>query len=303
METMTDTTTVDTAEQLRQVADLIAQGANREARRRTGRIADAADPETRALLGQILAALEKPPAVAVPRLRHLWKVSAAAGRELVEACAPRSERHAEAAKETERAVRATRAERREYARRRPGTVVPRQGVPQPRRSQRATDQDTAARRYFDERSDPAEGGKETPEHVLTVRGPACRGCGAERTTGDQQRANDNGLCSDCRYEWVDSQPPMRGLPCVACGLERSPRDQQRAHDDGLCEDCRDSGTAGVPILPATATRADVLTARCDYIDATSETTKARDARLRRDQRHMPTGDRIMLADWIARQPA
>lgn len=270
--TMTDPMTVDTAEEMGQVADLIARGATREARRRTARIADAAAPETRALLGQILAAVEKPPAVALPRLRHLWKISDAAGRELVEACAPRPERHAEAAQDTERAVRATRAERREYARRRPGAVATRQGTPQARRSQRATDHDTATRRYFDERTDPAEVTDEQSDYAQL----------------DYDRA---------------AVPPMRGLGCVACGVERSTRDQQRTRDDGLCEDCRDRGTAGVAILTATATRADVLIARCEYIAATSANADERNARLNRDWRCLLTDDRFTVSDWHARQPA
>ncbi|GAA1868663.1 hypothetical protein GCM10009772_49420 [Pseudonocardia alni subsp. carboxydivorans] len=276
MDTTTDTTTttatVDAAEQLRQVADLIAAGAVREARRRTARLADGATTDTRALLGQILDALEKHPAVALPQLRHLWKVSGTAGRELVEACAPRPERRAEAATQTDRAVRATRAERREYARHAPRDLTTRQGVPRQRRSQRSADNDAAARRYFADRTDPAE-------------------------DTDEQST----------YDQLDNEaaavPPMCGLPCVACGVERSTRDQQRTRDDGLCEDCRDSGAAGVPILPATATRAEVLVARCDHIAATSTSPAERNARLNRDWRTMRRSDRFIVSDWHTRQPA
>lgn len=272
MDTTTDTKTVDTAEELRQVSDLIAAGAVREARRRTARIADSAGGETRALLGQILDALEKHPAVALPQLRYLWKVSDGAGQELIEACVPRPERRAEAVTQADRAVRATRAERREYARRAPRDLTTRQGVPRQRRSQRSADNDAATRRYFADRVDPAE---DTDE----------------QSTYDQ-----------LDYERA-AVPPMRGLPCVACGVERSTRDQQRTRDDGLCEDCRDSGAAGVPILPATATRAEILTARCDHIAATSTSTAERNARLNRDWRCLRTGDRFTVTDWHARQPA
>ncbi|MBP2371712.1 hypothetical protein [Pseudonocardia parietis] len=272
MDTQTDTTTVDTAEQLRQVADLIGQGANREARRRTVRLADAADVSTRALLAEILAALEMPPSDMLDHLRDLWKRSDADGRELVEACAPRQERRAQAATHANRATRAARAERREYARRAPRNLVTRQTAPRPSRSQRATDNDTATRRYFAERLDPTE---------------------------------DTAAQSD--YDQLDydraAVPPMRGLPCVACGVERSTRDQQRTHDDGLCEDCRDSGTAGVPIPTATATRAETLIARCDYIAATSASVAERNARLNRDWRSLRTADRFTVSDWHARQPA
>lgn len=269
-----ETTTIDAAEEMGQVADLIAAGATREARRRTARLADTATVSTRALLGEILAALETHPAVTIAKLRDLWKVSDEDGRALVLACVPHAERRAEAAKQAERMAQATRAERREYARRRPGAVVTRQGSPQPRRGQRATDNDTASRRYFDEQVDPAEVTDEQSDYQQL----------------DYDRA---------------AVPPMRGLPCVAapCGVERSTRDQQRSHDDGLCEDCRDSGTAGLAILPATATRAEVLIARCEYIAATSATPVERNARLNRDWRCLRTEDKFTVSDWHARQPA
>lgn len=276
MDTTTDMTTyttmVDAAEELGQVADLIARGATREARRRTARLADAADTQTRALLGQILDALEKPPADVIPRLRHLWKVHDEDGQALVVACVPHAERRAEAAKDIERAAQAARAERREYERRRPSAVVTARGVPQQRRSQRATDNDTATRRYFDEREDPVAAADEQSKYDQL----------------DYDRA---------------AVPPMRGLPCVACGVERATRDRQRACDDGLCEDCRESGTAGVPLLPVTATRADVLIARCDHIAATSANAAERNARLNRDWRCLKAADRFTVSDWHARQPA
>ena len=266
--TMTDTT--ETAEQMREVAELVARGANREARRRMVRVAENADDHTRALLGEILRALESAPAVMVPRLRHLWRCSDDAGRELVEACAPTTERRTEAAESEARATRTASGQRRESARRAPRDLPTRWTAPRPRRPQSATDTDTAARRYFDEREDPA-------------------------AATDEQSDYDQ-----LDYD-LAAVPPMRGLPCVACGVERSTRDQQRAHDDGLCEDCREDGASGVVLLPATATRADVLVARCDHIAATSTTPAERDARLRRDWRHLRTTDRFTVTDWYARQ--
>ena len=94
-----ETTTIDAAEEMGQVADLIAAGATREARRRTARLADTATVSTRALLGEILAALETHPAVTIAKLRDLWKVSDEDGRALVLACVPHAERRAEAAKQ------------------------------------------------------------------------------------------------------------------------------------------------------------------------------------------------------------
>ena len=97
-----ETTTIDAAEEMGQVADLIAAGATREARRRTARLADTATVSTRALLGEILAALETHPAVTIAKLRDLWKVSDEDGRALVLACVPHAERRAEAAKQAAR---------------------------------------------------------------------------------------------------------------------------------------------------------------------------------------------------------
>jgi hypothetical protein len=62
-------------------------------------------------------------------------------------------------------------------------------------------------------------------------------------------------------------------------------------------------TAGLAILPATATRAEVLIARCEYIAATSATPAERDARLNRDWRCLRTEDKFTVSDWHARQPA
>lgn len=273
MNPITDTTTVDAAEEMGQVADLVARGANAEARRRTARIADAADPETRALLGEILGALEKHPTVTLPKLRQLWQVNDDDGRALILACVPHAERRAEAAQQADRVARAARAERREYARRAPRDLTTRQTAPRPRRDQRATEGDAVAGRYFADRVDPAETDEQADYAALD-------------------------------YD-LAAVPPLRGLPCVAaaCGLERTPRDARRGADDGLCEDCRDRGVTGMAILPATATRAEAIAARCDYIAATSATTAERDARLRRDDRSLVTRDRFTVAEWYARQTA
>ncbi|MEV1294879.1 hypothetical protein [Pseudonocardia sp. NPDC049635] len=277
-DTTNDTTTapvgdamVDAAEEMGRVAELIERSAIGEARRRTARLADRVDDATRALLGQILAALEQPPAVVLPRLRALWKSSDDDGKALVEACVPHAERRAELTTQAQRHAAAVRAERRDYERRRPGSVVRRRGAPQPRRSQRATEHDVATRRYFAERTDPGEVTDEAPDYDQI----------------DYDRA---------------ALAAMKGLPCVACGVERSTRDRQRSRDDGLCEDCREGGITGVPIPAADATRDEVLIARCEYIAATSASTAERNARLNRDWRCLKVYDRFTVSDWHARQP-
>jgi hypothetical protein len=70
-------------------------------------------------------------------------------------------------------------------------------------------------------------------------------------------------------------PPLHGTPCVRCWLERSSADQHRKHDDGLCEACRDAGRPGIPDLPQQHSRADAIEARCTFIAATYPQTAVR----------------------------
>jgi hypothetical protein len=70
-------------------------------------------------------------------------------------------------------------------------------------------------------------------------------------------------------------PPLHGTPCVRCWLERSSADQHRRPDDGLCQACRDTGRPGIPALPEGHTRADAIEARCRFIATTYPQTAVR----------------------------
>ncbi|MBW0102948.1 hypothetical protein [Pseudonocardia sp. KRD291] len=272
MNTTDDTTTGDTAEEMGVIAELIERGAVRGARARLARLLDTADVSSRLLLVACVEALEQEhPTTMMERLRTQWRRADEGGRALVEACAPSAERRAEKARDADRGARENRAKDRAWAARAPRDLTRRRSTPQGRRDPRDVERDTTARRYFLDRVDPVEDTDEAPR--------------------------DDRLDYD-----LAAVPAMRGLPCVACGVERASRDQQRSRDDGLCEDCRDSGRAGVPILSQGASRADVLTARCQHIADSSQSTAERDARLRRDWRHLRTRDRFVVAGWVAQNP-
>ncbi|WP_337832842.1 hypothetical protein [Pseudonocardia sp. TMWB2A] len=263
---------IDAADQLGEIAEMIERGAVRGARARLARLLDTTDPATRLLLVRCVEALEaEHPTTTLARLRREWRQADADGRALVEACAPSAERRAEKTRDAERTARANRAKDQAHAARKPGTMTTRRSAPRGRRDPRAADGDTVARRYFADRIDP---GADTDEP-----------------------ARDDRLDYD-----LAAVPPMRGLPCVACGVERSATDQRRAVNDGLCQDCREDGTLGIAVQADGATRQAILTARCDYIAATSTSPAERDARMRRDWRGMTTADKFAVIAWRDAQP-
>jgi hypothetical protein len=267
----TDTTTTITvaaaAAELGQIAEMVERGALRGARARLARLLDTTDPSARLLLVRCVEALEaEHPTTMLARLRREWRQADDDGRALVEACAPSAERRAEKTRDAERIAHVNRAKDQAHAARTPRDLTSRRSAPRGRRDPRAVERDTVARRYFADRIDPVE------------------------DTNEPQR--------DERYDhdW-DAVPPMRGLPCVACGVERSTADQRRANRDGLCQDCREDGTPGIAVPAVDATRQVMLTARCDYIAATSTSPAERDARLRRDWRVMTKADKFAVIAW------
>ena len=267
----TDTTTTNptaaAAAELGQIAEMIERGALRGARARLARLLDTTDPSARLLLVRCVEALEaEHPTTMLTELRREWRQADDDGRALVEACAPSAERRAEKTRDADRIARTNRAKDQAHAARKPRDLTSRRGAPRGRRDPRAVERDPVARRYFADRVDPVEDTKE-PQH-------------------------DDRLDYD-----LAAVPPMRGLPCVACGVERSTADQRRANRDGLCQDCREDGTPGIAVPAADATRQAMLTARCDYIAATSTSPAERDARLRRDWRVMTKADKFAVIAW------
>jgi hypothetical protein len=253
------------AERLAEIADLVERGALREARRRTERILADADDATQQLLAQCLQTLERHPSVRLAQLRHLWKISDDEGRALVEACAPRGDQLAPTLPRPR--VDASRPDRTRQA---PRDLPTRWTTPKARPSQRSVDAGTAAGRYFADRVEP-----------------------------DQDR-DDRDEAMPLDYD-LAAVPPLRGLPCVVCRTERSSRDQLRRNDDGLCEDCRDSGRPGIASPAAEAPREAWVIARCTYINDTSATPAESRARLRADWRQLSRADRATMAHWVANQ--
>ncbi|GAA2848078.1 hypothetical protein GCM10010472_01220 [Pseudonocardia halophobica] len=252
------------AARLAEIADLVERGALREARRRTARILADTDEPTQLLLAQCLQALERHPSVRVSQLRHLWRISDDDGRAIVEACAPRHDQL------PTRPNHRDDAELRDKVRQAPRDLPTRWTTPTARRNRRPGDADTAAGRYFADRVEPEQ----------------------DRDDRDDPMPLD--------YD-RSALPPLRGLPCVVCRTERSSRDQHRRTDDGLCEDCRDSGRPGISPPPAPATRESWVIARCRYVADTSATPAECRARLRADWRHLARHDRATMTAWVAAQ--
>ncbi len=162
------------AERFERVTAMIEARNPGAARRATVKLAAAADDATADLLRSCLQALELAQPVALARLRRLWQDSDSAGRVLVEACVPREP--ARPASPT--ATAATAAPR--WAR--PSGV-----------DALSTDPDADARV-----SDyPGWVDDELPA-LTPVRGTVCLSCWVERSTAEQRRVDDDGLCGECR---------------------------------------------------------------------------------------------------------
>lgn len=255
------------AAELGVIAEIIERGAVRGARARLARLLDSVDAPTRLLMMRCVEALEaEHPATALHRLRDAWRRADEDGRALVQACAPSAERRAEKARDAARIAQDNRAKDRDRAARRARSLTSRRDIPRGRRDPRTVESDTVARRYFADRAEPS-------------------------TEEDEQQRDDR-----IDYDRAALRP-MAGLPCVACGVERSATDRRRANDDGLCQDCREDGVPGIAIPDADADARAVLFARCDYIAATSTSPAERDARMRRDWRAMRRTEQFAVVDW------
>ncbi|MEQ3552585.1 hypothetical protein WIS52_19095 [Pseudonocardia nematodicida] len=276
--TTTETTSADTiddtgtvmataAAELGVIAEIIERGAVRGARARLARLLDSVDAPTRLLMVRCVDALEaEHPTTMLHRLRHEWRHADEDGRALVQACAPIAERSAEKARDAARIAQDNRVKDRSWEARRARNLTSRRDTPRRRRDPRTVESDTVAQRYFAERVEPS-------------------------TDEDEPQRDDR-----IDYDRA-ALAPMAGLGCVACGVERSATDRRRANDDGLCQDCREDGLPAIAIPSADADARAVLFARCDYIAATSTSPAERDARMRRDWRAMRRSDQFAVVDW------
>lgn len=252
------------AERFGPVADMIAAGNPRAARRATETLVAAADDPTAEMLRTCLQALELSRPVAMARLRRLWQNATGDERALVEAVVPREP--APAARPAARPATAAAHAPREHS--------ARHGAPRGSRSARETGAARSATRYFAE--DAAPGGID----ALTDAEPDHRG---EVT------------------EWVDedlaAMLPLSGTPCVACWIERPTAEWRRRDDDGLCSDCRDRGLPGVPAA-AEATRAGRLRARIAHIAGRAATDDQARSLLRGEYHRARGADKAVIVAWV-----
>lgn len=207
------------AERFEQVTAMIEAGNPGAARRATVKLAAAADDATADLLRSCLQALERPRPVAVARLRRLWQDSDPAGRVLVEACVPREPAlPAPAATGAPRWARPTGVE---------GPIqehATRQGPARGRRSRAEADRARDAHRYATRDAEPG-------------------GVDALSTDPDADaRVSDYPGWVD---DELPALTPVRGTVCLSCWVERSTAEQRRVDDDGLCGECRERGAVGI----------------------------------------------------------
>ena len=253
------------AEQLDRVADMIAAGNPRAARRALEALVAAADDPTAALLRSCLQALERSRPVALAALRRLWQDADAEHRQVVEACVPRGP--ATAARPAARpAVVAARG---------PREHTTRHDVPRGTRDAAAANAARSATRYFAE--DAAPGGVD----ALTDAEPDAR---------------------DQYPDWVDDEAlalvPASGTLCVSCWIERPTAEQRRRDDDGLCAECRDAGVTGIPASAEPRDRAGRMQARVVHI-AEQATGRAQALSLLRGEYHRARGaDKVVIVAWV-----
>lgn len=274
-----ETGTEQAAEAMVRVAAMIEAGKVRAARRFTESLLTDTDEATRELLGRCLAALETPDPVRVERLRWLWRHADADGRTLIEACQPRRDARALPRLPAVDAA-PTRAPgwTRQTLYRAPRDLgtrrIPAGQRPQPKTARQARADDTGeADAYLAER---APLGEQDARDGIDAAQP-------DYDQLDYDRA---------------AVPALRGTPCVWCNVERSSRDQHRRPDDGLCEDCRDTGRPGIPALPAGHTRAEAITARCAHLAAAARDDEHARRLLRAEWRRAPRAARGVIAGWV-----
>jgi hypothetical protein len=244
------------------IAEQIRAGQLRRAKRGMANLLDSADTQTLATLQRCASILAKHPDVAVPELRALWLRAPQWARDIIQACAPR---RGEAVCQPEQQDQRPAPYSRETLYR----------APRDDRREVRPELKTGRKQRTEE---PAEVGQYARERAGVDDAPE-RGERPDGYSIDYDKA---------------AVHPLRSLGCVACTLERSRADEQ--HRDGLCSDCREGGIDGIRPLPAGATRAQVVTARCERITR-HLTGEARLARLRGYYRKVSSVDKATISAY------
>ncbi|RDI35449.1 hypothetical protein [Lentzea flaviverrucosa] len=228
-----------------------------EARELAAEILDTADPDTLEVLARIAWTREHHHNTVDARLRDAWKRSNDEHRELIETCVtlyiePTTPPAEVKTPDNPEVLRAD-------------VHLPVRAKASELRTRRAKDHADFGpiRRKFDPST---RIGRRTKEEIAT----AIR-CARTAHTYQWSRAgvDDQPPIAETPFNYeIDydkaAVPAIRGHLCVYCWSERSAEDN-RNHNDGLCDWCRSANRPGLPTLPATAWRDEVITARCKFI--------------------------------------
>jgi hypothetical protein len=226
------------------IADLAAMIRNRDlaaAKRQAKAVLADAEPHDLAVVAQCAHILETWPKIGVVKLRAYWRSADERDRSIIAACAPEQD---------------------DQRCHRPSANEPTPHWNSQNKYQAPRDIRHEVRPEL--RRPPKRDDRAVPDAYQHER------AGVDDTPPQQDRPD--GYTID--YDRA-ALPPLHGTPCVRCWLERSSANQHRKHDDGLCEACRDTGRPGIPALPQEHSRADAIEARCTFIAATYPQTAVR----------------------------
>lgn len=250
------------SDSIAEVAAMIKNGKNRDAKRLMAQLLDNVKPHVLDLLTECAEILSRPSAVARPELLDLWvrHNTHPEARMIIAACAPAQDEWDSRQLETPEVAHVQRDNTHHNS-----PVHARRSAPasrsdlRGRRARARADQHAAA----------------YTKHRAGVDDQPAYGPRPDAYAIDYDNA---------------ALHAMRGLDCVTCWTERTRADhaprvrEGDLSDDGLCSECRDKGREGIPSLAHDFTAADAVAARCTYIAA----------------RHRPATARTLLnADWHA----
>lgn len=256
---MTNETSV--SEMLEDIDLLLDLGGMAEARELAAQILDTADPETLEVLAHIAWVRENNTKTVNARMRDAWKRSTLEHRELIETCVvlyvdpitPPVDEATPAEPEVLRAdvhIPTTRAE-----------------APELRTSyRRDVVEFSPVRRKVDPAARIARRTKKQIRTAIKCAKTVHRYQWSRAGVDDQPPIEDRPFNYENDYDET-AVPALQGLACVHCWQERSAKDN-RHHTDGLCDRCRSLDRSGLPSLPATAWRDEIIAARCKFIATT-----------------------------------
>lgn len=245
------------SEILEEIDLMLDLGGMVEARELAAQILDTADPDTLEVLARVAWTREHNPNTADARLRDAWKRSTPEHRELIETCV------ALYVEPTTPPADVKTPDEPEILR--ADVHVPVRAEMPELRARRAKDHADFGpiRRKFDPATRIQRRTKKEIAIAIRCARTAHRYQWSRAGVDDQPPIAETPINYENDYD-ESAVPAVRGHLCVYCWCERSATDN-RNHNDGLCDWCRSANRPGLPALPATAWRDEVITARCKFI--------------------------------------